>query len=105
MKPQHSIQIAGKDVALYPISTLAEALGRSSATIRKWEVAGIIPDCLFRGPMGRRLYTEEQIRIIVECAEISNVRSGYSIANTNFTPRVVKRLNELHEYYLANMNQ
>lgn len=105
MKPQHTIKINGEELDLYPISTLAEALGRSSATVRKWEVAGIIPDCLFRGPMGRRLYTEEQIRIIVECAEQSNVRSGYSIANTNFTPRVVKRLEELHEYYLANMNK
>lgn len=105
MKPQHSIKIAGEDVALYPISTLAEALGRSSATIRKWEIAGIIPDCLFRGPMQRRLYTEEQISIIVECAEQSNVRAGYSIANTNFTPRVVEKLDKLHTYYLENMNK
>ena len=105
MKAQHTVEVNGETLELYPISTLAEALGRTSATVRKWEVAGIIPDCLFRGPMGRRLYTEEQIRVIVECAEKSNVRAGYSIANTNFTPRVVEKLEKLHAYYLENMNK
>lgn len=101
MKAQHTVTVNGETLELYPISTLAEALGRTSATVRKWEVAGIIPDCLFRGPMGRRLYTEEQIRVIVECAEKSNVRTGYSIANTNFTPRVVEALNEVNKKYLT----
>ena len=101
MKAQHTVEVNGETLELYPISTLAEALGRTSATVRKWEVAGIIPDCLFRGPMGRRLYTEEQIRVIVECAEKSNVRTGYSIANTNFTPRVVEALKEVNQKYLT----
>lgn len=103
MKAQHSITINGEELALYPISTLAEALGRGSACVRKWEVSGILPDCLFRGPMGRRLYTEEQITAIVECAEKSNVRTGYSIANTNFTPRVTEALNKINEKYLKYM--
>lgn len=98
-RPGKVIQIKGEEVELYYISTLAEMLGRSPQTIRKWEIAGIIPDCLFRDKFGRRMYTAEQIKAIVETAENCNVRIGYSIANTNFTPRVVKALNEVNKKY------
>lgn len=38
----------GVVVTLYPISTLAEELGRTSQTIRKWEVAGVLPRPIFK---------------------------------------------------------
>ena len=33
----------GEKIKLYPINVLANELGRTSQTIRKWEVAGILP--------------------------------------------------------------
>lgn len=98
--PKKVVKVNGKEVELYYINTLAEALGRTPQTIRKWEIAGFIPDCLFRDKLGRRMYTADQIRVIVECAERSNVRTGYSIANTNFSPRVHEALNELNKQYI-----
>lgn len=98
--PKKTVKIKGKEVELYYISTLAEALGRTPQTIRKWEIAGFIPDCLFRDKLGRRMYTAEQIKTIVECAEQSNVRQGYSVANTNFSPRVHKAIGELNKKYI-----
>lgn len=97
--PKKTIQLNGEEVELFYINTLAEALGRTPQTIRKWEIAGFIPDCLFRDKLGRRMYSAEQIRAIVECAEKSNVRQGYSVANTNFSPRVFEALAEVNKKY------
>lgn len=33
----------GIKMKLYTIGSLASALGRSSATVRKWEISGILP--------------------------------------------------------------
>lgn len=103
--PQKTLSINGEDVELFYIGTLAEALGRTPQTIRKWEIAGYLPDTLFRDKLGRRMYSAEQIKAIVECAEKSNVRPSYSIANTNFTPRVHKALEEINKKYLEGGNE
>ena len=92
-------EINGESVTLYPISKLAGELGRSTQTIRKWEIAGILPQPIFKDKHGRRLYSLEQIEAIVECAIMSNVRQGYSVANTNFSPRVYKALEEINQKY------
>lgn len=94
------IMYKGEQLELFYIGTLAEMLGRTNQTVRKWEISGILPDSLFRDPAGRRMYTMEQIRAIVECAEQSNIRQGYSVANTNFSPRVYKALEEVNKKYL-----
>lgn len=94
------VNINGEEVELFYINTLAEALGRTPQTIRKWEVSGILPDCLFRDKLGRRMYSAEQIKAIVECAEKSHVRQGYSVANTNFSPRVQQALQEINKQYV-----
>lgn len=91
--------INGEEVTLYPISRLATELGRSTQTIRKWEIGGILPQPIFKDKHGRRLYSLEQIEAIVECAIKSNVRQGYSVANTNFSPRVYKALEEINKKY------
>lgn len=101
IQPSKTIEINGEEVELFYIGTLAEALGRTPQTIRKWEIAGILPDTLFRDKLGRRMYSAEQIKAIVECAERSNVRPSYSIANTNFSPRVYKALDEINKKYLG----
>lgn len=95
-----TMTVNGKEIELFYINTLAEALGRTAQTIRKWEISGILPDCLFRDKLNRRMYSQEQIDAIVECAEKSNVRQGYSVANTNFGPRVKKALAEINKKYI-----
>ena len=91
----------GEEVNLFYIERLASELGRPPQTIIKWEVSGILPKPIFRDKLGRRLYSLEQIDTIVECAEKSNVRQGYSVANTNFSVRVHNALNELNKKYIG----
>lgn len=99
-----TLVINDEEVNLFYIERLASELGRTPQTIRKWEVSGILPKPIFRDKLGRRLYSLEQIDAIVECAEKSNVRQGYSVANTNFSVRVHKALDELNAKYLGNAN-
>ena len=96
-----TVNVNGLEVELFYINTLAEALGRTPQTIRKWEVSGILPDCLFRDKLKRRMYSAEQVAVIVECAEKSHVRQGYSVANTNFAPRVKEALATLNKKYIS----
>lgn len=96
-----TVVINGEEVNLFYIERLASELGRTPQTIRKWEVSGILPKPIFRDKLGRRLYSLEQIDTIVECAEKSNVRQGYSVANTNFSVRVHNALNELNKKYIG----
>lgn len=99
---KQQVTINGETIELFYIEKLASELGRTPQTIRKWEVSGILPKPIFRDKLGRRLYSQEQIDVIVACAEKSNVRQGYSVANTNFSARVFKALNELNnEKYLG----
>ena len=96
-----TLVINGEEVNLFYIDRLASELGRTPQTIRKWEVSGILPKPIFRDKLGRRLYSQEQIDAIVECAEKSNVRQGYSVANTNFSVRVHKALDEINKKYIG----
>lgn len=97
-----TVVINDEEVNLFYIERLASELGRTPQTIRKWEVSGILPKPIFRDKLGRRLYSQEQIDVIVACAEKSNVRQGYSVANTNFSVRVHDALNKLNkEKYLG----
>ena len=95
------VELNGEEIELFYIERLASELGRTPQTIRKWEVSGILPKPIFRDKQGRRLYTQEQIDTIVACAEQSNVRQGYSVANTNFSNRVFKAFAELNNKYIG----
>ena len=88
-----------ESIELYYIGTLANALGRSTNAIRKWEIAGVIPDPCFKDEKGRRLYSQEQIDVIVQCAERAKIKQGLSIANTSFSTWVHKELAVLREKY------
>ncbi|MBO8161060.1 MAG: MerR family transcriptional regulator [Thermosipho sp. (in: Bacteria)] len=94
--------INGEEVELYYINELAHALGRTSATIRKWEISGVLPDATFKDKVGRRMYTKEQIDTIVRIAEECRIRQGHSIANTGFSRKVHKALAELNKKYFPN---
>ena len=89
----------GQVIELFYIGTLANALGRTTNTIRKWEIAGVIPDPCFQDANGRRLYSQEQIDAIVRCAEKAKIKQGLSIANTSFSQWCHKELDALKEKY------
>lgn len=91
----------GKEIDLFYISTLANALGRTPACIRKWEIAGVIPDPIFRDKKGNRLYSQEQIDAIVSCAEKANIKQGLSIARTSFSIWVHRELKALKQQYAS----
>lgn len=91
----------GEDIELYYIGTLASALGRASDTIRKWEIAGIIPDPFFKDSHGRRLYSKEQIEAVVRCAERAKIKQGASIAGTSFSRWCHIELEELRKKYVG----
>ena len=89
----------GETIELFYIGSLANALGRTTNTIRKWEIAGVIPDPCFQDANGRRLYSQEQIDAIVRCAEKAKIKQGLSIANTSFSQWCHRELDILKEKY------
>lgn len=89
---------SGVETTLYNIGYLADCVGRTSQTIRKWEIAGILPPTPFR-VKGRRYYSTEQIDIIVKSAEKSHIVRGKSICDTWFSKRIYRQFEKLYETY------
>lgn len=81
-------KINGVYIELFPISELANALGRTTQTVRKWEANGVIPKAIFRDKSKKRLYSREQIELIVKVAEEENIRQGEALERTNFSKRI-----------------
>lgn len=96
----YTLPLSGRQIELFYINTLAEEVGRSPCSIRKWEISGIIPDPLFRDKSQRRLYSREQIDTIVQCAFDAHIQQGAPIANTSFKSKVHKRMAKLNTDYL-----
>jgi DNA-binding transcriptional MerR regulator len=96
---------SNKQIELFYISTLAYELGRTTNTVRKWEIAGIIPPTLFKDSSKRRLYSREQIDIIVQCAIDAKIKQGASLNGTSFESKVHKRLAKLNEQYIKELKQ
>lgn len=99
-KPK-STTLNGIEYELFYISELAYALGREAQTIRKWEIAGVIPKTPFKDRAGRRMYTREQIDVATSIAEECHIKQGLSIANTSFSSKLRKAFGELHNKYLG----
>lgn len=89
----------GETVELFFIGRLATALGRDANTIRKWEIAGILPSTCFRDRLGDRLYTAEQIEAVVKVAEKCKLMQGRRMCDTSFTKRVTEEFKRLEEKY------
>ena len=89
----------GKKTTLYNIGVLAEALGRTSQTIRKWEIWGVIPPTPFKTKEGKRLYSKEHIDAIVKCAESSHIMQGSNISSTVFAKKVYKEFQKVNDYF------
>lgn len=88
----------GETVELFYIGTLAKSLGRTTNLVRKWEISGTIPDPCFRDKFNCRLYTQEQIDIIVRCAEEAKIQQGRRIPQS-FKHRLYKELDKLKQKY------
>jgi len=95
------VTINGKEQDLFYVQSLAEALGRSSQTVRRWEIAGVIPPCLFKDKLNRRLYTQEQIDVIVRIAEECKIQQGHSLRLNPFPKKVKEALEELNKTYIG----
>lgn len=84
----------GERIEVHPIGAMAEAVGKSSFTIRRWERDGVLPPTpLVQGVSGgppRRLYTTRQIAGVAELAAEEGVahRKPCDLAATTFAPRV-----------------
>ena len=103
VKKEYTIKYGNKDLIVYPLGVLAEALGRTSRTVRQWEIAGIIPDT-FRIPCNlglMRVYTAEQIQIIVKNAEKYKIVKGKNISNTHFSRKLQSELAD----YMTKLNK
>ncbi len=66
--------VNGQTLVLYPIRSLAWALGRSPYTIRRWEAQGVLPKATYRlnnsdPNLRRRRYSAVQIRGLVDIAD------------------------------------
>ncbi len=91
--------ITGRETTLYNIGVVAEAIGRTSQTIRKWEVGGIIPPTPFR-QRGKRLYSKEHIDAIVKCAESIRIRQGSSSAvYTTFSKKLYEEFAKVNDLF------
>ena len=99
------LKLNGKPITVYPISVLASALGKSTLTVRRWERLGYIPDTFFINKRGHRMYSQEQIDIIVGSAKEAGVKQGNPIDKTNFAYLCCSRMEELREKYLNKENK
>lgn len=90
--------IRGVDLDLFTIGPLAKALGKKPVTIRRWIDMGWLPKARYRTPpvkntrgdAGRRLWTREQVELIVRIATEEGIVGTWhpDIPATNFTKRV-----------------
>lgn len=90
--------ITGRSTTLYNIGTVAEAVGRTSQTIRKWEVGGVMPPTPFKSN-GKRLYSKEHIDAIVHCAEISHIKQGSATTQSKFTRHLYKEFKKVNALF------
>jgi hypothetical protein len=92
----------GETTRLYPIGALATALGRGTITVRQWEIAGIIPSSGFKDKRGvNRMYTAEQIALVVKCAERACLSGGRKFKTTNFSRWVKQGFEVLNQHYMT----
>ena len=89
----------GKELTLYYMNALSEATGRNAQTLRKWELAGIIPKTPFRDKTGKRLYLQEHIDAVAESAEKCQIGQGRNMSSTQFKEQVYKKFKAINEKY------
>ena len=93
--------INGITVELFYTERLATALGRTTQTIRKWEIGGTIPKAIFKDKNGRRMYSQDQIDVIVRVAEDCGLKQGSGISSAKFRNTLVRELKAVNQKYLS----
>lgn len=96
--------ITGRKTTLYNIGVVAEAIGRTSQTIRKWEVGGVIPPTPFK-QKGKRLYSKEHIDAIVKCAESSRIMQGSQVSQTAFSKKLYREFQKVNDLFFKEDKQ
>ena len=91
----------GTETTLFNIGVVAESIGRTSQTIRKWEVGGIIPTTPFKDKSGKRLYSKEHIDAIVRCAERCHLKQGTQISSTTFSDNLYKEFDKINKMFFS----
>jgi hypothetical protein len=90
----------------FGVGDLARALHRDAVTMRKWEANGVIPKATYvisgkTANGNRRLYTREQIEVIVSIAKEEGLFDGdprgIRITDTRFTERVKEAFEQLKQ--------
>ena len=88
---RQTLRLQGEVTDFFTIGDVAQALGRSPATVRRWERLGILPKARYRKPGRdhrgeRRLYSRQQLDDLSRAAlreglhRRRNGRGGVSIA-------------------------
>jgi len=99
INPIHYKLPTGEIIPLYSIGVLAQKLSREPQTIKKWELSGTIPQTPFKTTGKFRLYTQDQIDLIANCAETCNIRNGVSIKSSGFTNAVKTGYIAIFDHY------
>lgn len=94
-------EIKGKEVVMYSIGELAEALGRESQTVRKWEQNGTIPPTRFRDKANRRLYPQEIVEGMKEISDEEDITQGVSFDTTRFKEKAYKLFKKVEKDLLS----
>ena len=96
--------IGGREIELFGISELADALNRKPVTIRKWEREGHIPNATYtkpginKDPRGRRrLYSRAQIEALVKIAQEEGILHDLhkQISKTNFQAKALNAFRQI----------
>lgn len=89
--------VNGQQMRLYTIGELASAITRDPITVRKWERYGVIPRARFRDKQGRRLYTKEEIDVLVRIVAEEGPQTGVALKTTRLTARAFAEWATLRE--------
>lgn len=80
----------------YPLTVLAQILGRRPHTLRIWEAKGVIPGPLTRLSKGeQRYYLEPEIRVYKQVFDECKLSSGVSFETLGFPKKLRSALREL----------
>lgn len=75
-------------VRVFSIGNLALAIGRSSATIRRWQRIGVIPPPLISLPSKERYYIKEEIETYKRVMQTFGLRTGSDIEASGFPKQI-----------------
>lgn len=95
--------ITGRETTLYNIATASQALGRTPQTVRKWELAGVIPKTPFK-LNGQRLYSKEHIDALVYCVEKSHLMQGSRVTKTYFSRYAYEEFAKVNDLFFKEEN-